>query len=195
MYLVTRHSFPISSNVNPFGSLSEKFWISYFLVYFSFCFVVTYFSGLRKQLDYFVEILQIWISPSNTKWFHIVKAGILFQFVWTFTTWSFDFLYGIDLWSVLVNQRFEKEVNGWEDLVWHKTQFFHLTFMHFGQPTYLTLQLLLRTYSHDMSSRFVFNSFSLANPQLDEMLQFMPYIKQVQEKSETPSSMVIHMRR
>ena len=40
-----------------------------------------------------------------------------------FALWTFDILFGIDLWGVLTVQKFEPEIDSWSHIDWHQTKF------------------------------------------------------------------------
>ena len=47
----------------------------------------------------------------------------MFQLIWEFGFWTFEVIYGVDLWTILTVQRFEPEVESWNDISWHKAKF------------------------------------------------------------------------
>ena len=124
VHFVTRHPLPYIQKVNnPMKSLHHYFWITYTMVYFFFALASTIFYWKLRSNFLAMDLLEIWLTPSDTKWFRIMRAGLLFQLLWTFVLWTFDILFGIDLWTVLMVQKFEPHVNNWDDISWHETMF------------------------------------------------------------------------
>ena len=63
------------------------------------------------------------IEPNDSLWFHIFISGVLFKAIFSFSFWSCDVLYGVDLWSALVGQTFETKVEVWGNISWFDTRF------------------------------------------------------------------------
>ena len=99
IYLASRHSLPTVSSINPFSSLNTKFWLNYG------------FLGVIMTLS----LISINIKLLNGRHFNLldfasfksilsemVRSGLMLPCLITFTVWSFNQLYGVDLASVLV---------------------------------------------------------------------------------------------
>ena len=67
--------------------------------------------------------IQVLVAPTRVKWLHLLTAGAMLRVLWEFTCWTFNILYGIDLWSALTVQRFEPEIESWADFPWHRVTF------------------------------------------------------------------------
>ena len=66
---------------------------------------------------------QVLVAPTRVKWLHLLTAGAMLRVLWEFTYWTFNILYGIDLWDTLTVQRFEPEIESWADFPWHRATF------------------------------------------------------------------------
>ena len=62
----------------------------------------------------------IFFGPDNGSFHAQVSISLTF--------WTFDILYGVDLWSALVDQTFESKVENWDDINILNTNFYGLRF-------------------------------------------------------------------
>lgn len=128
-YLITRHPLPILATLNPFGSLEAKFWINYTILYIIFLLTSIYIHlkviiTNRTTLTQLSVIIHFLISPSALRCFNATNiTGLLFKSLFSFSFWTFEVLFGVDLWEALVGQTFEDEVNTWHDITYLETQF------------------------------------------------------------------------
>ena len=101
-YFVTRHPLLTLNMMNPFASLEIKFWINYFLLYIILILVSTcsYWSCYNKLT--LKQIIMPIISLSNSYWSLMLKSGVMFPCLISFTFFTFSHLYGVDLASVVV---------------------------------------------------------------------------------------------
>ena len=117
--------------VNPFASLDTNFWMNYTLLYIISALIIIFIhrniSGGISPKNFIIAI----ISPFHLLTSQIVKSLILFQCLISFGFWTFNILFGVDLWSSLVKQTFESEVNSWDDISWFETQFVITPFSSF----------------------------------------------------------------
>ena len=102
--MVTRHSLPTVNKINPFASLSDKFWVNYALL----C-VISILLSILIHLKILHKLsiktmIGIIISPSESYWGAMIKSGVLIPCLIAFTFWTFNTLYGVDLAVVLVGK-------------------------------------------------------------------------------------------
>ena len=121
-HFVTRHPLPLLTTIRPFSSLGEKFWINYSILYILFIFASILSLSQLKCIKP-VEVINAILEPIGSYWINMVISGLLLKFIFSFTFWSFNTLYGIELWSSLVGQRFESNVETWQNISWFDTQF------------------------------------------------------------------------
>ena len=123
-YFVSRHSLPLKEQINPLKSLDKSVWLAYSLFYLIV--IMTSFIILLRMKKFngeYGKVLLISIFPSDTNWFKMAQSFLMIKLLMSFTFWTFNVLFGIDLWSVLITQTFETEVNSWEDINWPNSQF------------------------------------------------------------------------
>ena len=116
-YFATRHPLQISGQINPFDSLADKFWINYFILY-----VLLVLGSIGIHLHtfkhiYVKQIIGTIISPADSTWSPVIKSQIMLQCLISFTFWTFDILYGVDLWAILVGKVETKSSKGGSE-VW-----------------------------------------------------------------------------
>ena len=122
-YFVTRYPLSITSHVRPFDSLEINIWSHYALLFIIFILTsIAIESELNKKMKFY-EMLTSILNLFNTIWFKVITATILCSTIFSFFIWTFNMFYGIDLWSSLVGQVFEPEVNKWDDINFMDTQF------------------------------------------------------------------------
>ena len=102
LYFVTRHSLPTVNGINPFASLAPKFWLNYLILS-----LISILISMLIHLKMFKtislkEVIEIIISPSESHWSGLSKAGNMLPCLIAFTFWTFSILYGVDLASALV---------------------------------------------------------------------------------------------
>lgn len=146
MYFATRHPLASVAEIRPLGSLEPKFWINYSLIYIIIgltCICIELqLSFLKLNLKRIIVILTL---PAESKWF---KMGFMICALWSFSIWSFNNLYGIDLHTALISQSFENEVNDWQDINFFDTQFVYIQrdnnrISNLLAPGFLEMQLSL----------------------------------------------------
>ena len=129
---MSRHSFPEEAKIRPFESLNSKIWAAFSFNYCTFvvsCIIIFYLcrpdilSNERPKAILWA-LLGTTIDPSGQYWFKILKSGAMFQVLVVFNLWTFNVLYGINLRDSLIIQRFELEVNSWDDITMLQT---HIT--------------------------------------------------------------------
>lgn len=113
LYFVTRHPLPILTGIRPFSSLQDKFWLNYAMIYSIFVLLslCAYFTWI-KRLN-FSNFFAILMEPADLVWYQPFPRGLLLRVAFSFTFWTFNVLYGVDLWSTLVSQQFEAKVESW----------------------------------------------------------------------------------
>ena len=104
LFFVTRHPLANFNYVNPFRSLDSKFWINY-----TSLFIIFLLLSLHIHIKLFAKIdtrraMKIITSPEEAFWTQVIKSMLLVQCLISFTFWTFQVLFGIDLWSVLVGK-------------------------------------------------------------------------------------------
>ena len=123
-YFVTRYPLPTVGSVNPFAALPAKFWLNYSSLY-----VITAlaFIGIHLKLFHrmtFEHISATFVSPSIlTQSGIMAKSALMLPCLASFTFWTFDNFFGVDLQELLVGQTFESKVNSWDDINFFETQF------------------------------------------------------------------------
>ena len=127
-HFVTRHPLPLTTGIKPFSSLSRKFWLNYCMLFLIFILasITMAFLSQTDSMNIFListQWIRAIIDPKDTLWLNIFISGLLLKAIFSFSFWSCDLLYGMDLWSALVGQRFETEVDYWANISWFKTQF------------------------------------------------------------------------
>ena len=164
LYLVTRHPLAPRSKVKPFGSMDAKFWINYILIFSIF--ILISLSGEIKFIT-FNQMLRSMIFPTQTKLF---KLCLGLAAIWSFTIWTFNQIYGIDLHKSLVGQIFEKEINEWNDFNFFQCQFIYVInsntkneIPRFVAPGFLELHLLMQPYFHSKLKVANINDLSSVN--------------------------------
>ena len=96
LYLVTRQPLQTAGSINPFGSLKPKFWMNYALIYIIFVlisFCIHLSLKHRLSLRYCIDAI---ISPSMSNGNILLGPSLI-----AFAFWTFNILYGVDLWDVL----------------------------------------------------------------------------------------------
>ena len=53
------------------------------------------------------------MDPTDLIWYKPFPRGMLLNLAFSFTFWTFNTLYGVDIWSALVSQNFETKVESW----------------------------------------------------------------------------------
>ena len=95
IYFATRHPRSSISSINPFASLNTKFWINYALLYAIMMMVYIFINlVLFKKL--------VSTTDSNSILSEMVRSGLMLPCLMSFTFWTFNTLFGVDLASVLV---------------------------------------------------------------------------------------------
>ena len=106
-YFVTRHPLLIQSNLNPFASLDNKFWTNYCLLYALF--ILTAFSfqiGIIKSGFLNAKVMaSVVTSPSDSFGNDLVSSSVMLPCLISFTFFTFDVLYGVDLQVILVGKK------------------------------------------------------------------------------------------
>ena len=186
IYLITRHSFPIQATINPFAVFPLNVWLPYGLSYLVInIWSVSAYINL-KHSNKINDLISIWLAPSETSWLQMAKGGLMLQLIWTFALWTFTWCFGFDLWSVLMIQEFEPEVNGWEDLQWHKAQFFFFG-SGYIQQNILEYNLVYLERENSVSNRFVNVDYNI-----DLATKLSNYI---QAHSKKPSDIIMTMNK
>ena len=122
-YFVTRHPLSVKSGIKPFSSLNAKIWTNYFFLYIILTLASIYIHMELTRNMSLSNFLQLVLNPSEVLWQSLFRGCLLMQCMGSFAFWTFDILYGVDLWSALVAQTFEPEVNDWNDIQWFNAEF------------------------------------------------------------------------
>lgn len=149
-HFVTRHPLPITTGIKPFSSLSHKFWLNYSTLYLMFT-LASISMALLSQTNSINTItvtqwLKTIIDPNDSLWLNIFKSGLLYKAIFSFSFWSCDLLYGMDLWSALVGQRFETKVDYWANITWFDTRFVLVDIQHMREISNSLLEFNLMTF-------------------------------------------------
>ena len=131
-------------------------WRQYFILYVMF---ILASISIETKLNRKVKFVHIWtsfIKTINVKWSKVIPTVIIFHAIFSLFVWTFNVFYGINLWSSLVGQVFEPEVNKWDDISFMDTQFVLLMesrYVAFG-PTLMLANVffLPKYYSNDVSA-------------------------------------------
>ena len=94
------------STINPFDSLGIKIWLNYSLIYVVLILVlITIYVKIKGKLNVTQLLLTIYY-PSDSYWIQMLEFGVMLPCLISFTFWTFNELYGVDLASTLVGMKF-----------------------------------------------------------------------------------------
>lgn len=122
-YFVTRHPLHVLTPFKPFSSLHWKYWLNYSTLYIFFTLTTI---AIHIKLDNGLntpDLLYALFSPWQSRWLGD-KSNL--RVISSFGFWTFNLLYGVDLWSTLTSQKFEGKVENWHDIDFFQTEFFNL---------------------------------------------------------------------
>lgn len=101
-YFVTRHPLPILGRINPFGSLDIKIWFNYSCLFIVLVLASVGTHVMMSNAVVIKEIISSIISPWASYWANMFIFAIFLKLITIFTFWTFNILFGVDLWSALV---------------------------------------------------------------------------------------------
>ena len=110
---------------------------------------ITVFKTYKQlHLDPLIsQVFQVCGTPLDSQWMGWLRGGVMLKLLGVFAFWTLNFLFGIDLWTILTIQKFEPEVNSWDDIEWHRAQFIHVREIPLTQPSLFEFDLLQSAFT------------------------------------------------